>query len=83
MSERSATQDGGAQETDRHAEWLWDPETRFILFRGERALLEGGTRTSTLRASTPITVAVATAPDIQPSVLEELASGHRREESAI
>lgn len=50
---------------------------------GERALLEGGTRTSTLRASTPITVAVASAPDIQPSVLEELASGHRREEIPI
>ena len=47
---------------------------------GERALLEGGTRTSTLRASTPITVAVARAPDIRSSVLEELASGHRREE---
>lgn len=48
---------------------------------GERAMLEGGTRTSTLRASTPITVAVAAAPDIQPAVLEQLAATHRREES--
>jgi hypothetical protein len=46
---------------------------------GERALIEGGTRTSTLRATTPLTVAVASAPDIQPAVLEELAAGHRRE----
>ncbi len=50
---------------------------------GERALIEGGTRTSTLRATTPITVAVATAPDIQPAVLAELASGHRREDAHI
>ncbi len=46
---------------------------------GERALIESGTRTSTLRATTPVTVAVATAPDIQPPVLEKLASAHRRE----
>jgi hypothetical protein len=50
---------------------------------GERALIEGGKRTSTLRATTPITVAVAAAPDIQPAVLEELATGHRREDAAI
>jgi hypothetical protein len=50
---------------------------------GERALIEGGTRTSTLRATTPVTVAIAKAPDILPSVLEELASGHRREEATI
>jgi CRP-like cAMP-binding protein len=49
---------------------------------GERALIEDGTRTSTLRATTPITVAVAAAPDIQPAVLEELATGHRRESAA-
>ena len=46
---------------------------------GERALIEAGTRTSTLRATTPLTVAVAAALDIQPALLEELASGHRRE----
>ena len=48
---------------------------------GERALIEGGTRTSTLRASTPITVAVASATDIQPEILEQLASTHRREDA--
>ena len=50
---------------------------------GERALIEGGTRTSTLRAATPVTVAVATAPDIQPTILAELATGHRREDTRI
>ena len=49
---------------------------------GERALIEEGLRTSTLRATTPVTVAVASAPDIQPDVLEQLASSHKREESS-
>jgi NAD+ diphosphatase len=40
MSERSALQGVGAQEEDQRAEWLRDPETRFILFCGEGALLE-------------------------------------------
>lgn len=47
---------------------------------GERALLEGGTRTSTLRALTACKVAVATADDIDPEVLAELSEGHRRED---
>jgi hypothetical protein len=47
---------------------------------GERALLEGGTRTATLRALTPVRVAVATAEQISPEALAEVASGHRREE---
>lgn len=47
---------------------------------GERALLEGGTRTATLRAVTSAKVAVATADDIEPAALEELREGHRREE---
>jgi hypothetical protein len=47
---------------------------------GERALLEKGTRTSTLRALTPVRVAVATAEQISPEALAEVASGHRREE---
>ena len=46
---------------------------------GERALLEGGSRTSTLRAVTPCRVAVASADDIEPSVLEEIGRGHHRE----
>ena len=47
---------------------------------GERALLEGGTRTATLRALTPVRVAVATAEQISAEALAEVASGHRREE---
>lgn len=49
---------------------------------GERALLEGGLRTATLRAVTPCRVAVATADDIDPAVLEQLREGHRREDLA-
>jgi hypothetical protein len=47
---------------------------------GERALIEGGTRTSTLRARTPVKVAVARDSDIRPDALVELAAGHRRED---
>lgn len=47
---------------------------------GERALLEGGTRTSTLRAVTPCKVAVAGKPDIDLDALAEVSRGHRREE---
>lgn len=48
---------------------------------GERALLEGGRRTSTLRAITPCRVAVASADQIDREALIELSQGHRREES--
>ena len=48
---------------------------------GERAILEGGRRTSTLRAVTPCKVAVASADDIDRDALAEIATGHRREES--
>jgi hypothetical protein len=48
---------------------------------GERALLEGGTRTATLRALTAARVAVANADQISPEALAELATGHRREEN--
>jgi hypothetical protein len=47
---------------------------------GERAILEGGKRTSTLRAVTPCKVAVASAGQIEPAVLAELSQSHRREE---
>jgi Cyclic nucleotide-binding domain len=46
---------------------------------GERALLEGGTRTSTLRAVTDCRLARADADQLDPDALAELASGHRRE----
>jgi hypothetical protein len=48
---------------------------------GERAALEGGTRTATLRALTPVRVAVATAQQLSADALTEVASGHRREEN--
>jgi Cyclic nucleotide-binding domain len=48
---------------------------------GERAVLERGTRTATLRALTPARVAVASADQISPEALAELATGHRREEN--
>lgn len=48
---------------------------------GERAVLKGGPRTSTLRARTPVKVAVASADDMQAEALAELASHHRREEA--
>ncbi len=47
---------------------------------GERALLEGGVRTSTLRAVTACKVAVARADDLAPEALAELRESHRREE---
>lgn len=47
---------------------------------GERAILEGGTRTATLKAVTPCKVAVASAADIDPTALAAVSEGHRREE---
>ncbi len=47
---------------------------------GERAILEGGLRTSTIRAVTGCKLAVATAEEIDRDALTELSSGHRREE---
>lgn len=46
---------------------------------GERALLEGGRRTATLRAVTPCRIAVAAADQVSPDALSELAKSHRRE----
>jgi hypothetical protein len=48
---------------------------------GERALLEGGRRTATLRAKTQARVAVVPAEAIEQSALPELAASHRREQS--
>jgi len=47
---------------------------------GERAELEGGVRTATLRARTGCKVAVATADTLDQDALLELSSGHRRED---
>jgi hypothetical protein len=48
---------------------------------GERSVLEGGRRTSTLRASTPAKIAVARSEDVDRDALRRLAVGHRREEA--
>lgn len=48
---------------------------------GERALLEGGRRTSTVRAVTNCRIAVAGADDLDMEALSSLVGHHRREES--
>jgi hypothetical protein len=47
---------------------------------GERALLEGGTRTATLRAASPGRVAVVPPDAVDPAALPELARAHRSED---
>lgn len=47
---------------------------------GERAILEGGSRTATLRAVTKVRVATATADQLDLDALARVALGHRREE---
>jgi hypothetical protein len=47
---------------------------------GERALLEGGKRTATVRAKTKARVAVVPADSIEESALPQLAASHRRED---
>ncbi len=49
---------------------------------GERAHLEGGTRTSTLTAVTACRVASVQAGQLDPAALTELSAGHRREDAA-
>lgn len=48
---------------------------------GERAVIEGGRRTSTLRAVTACKVAAAPGSAIDPEALAMLAEGHRREDA--
>jgi hypothetical protein len=50
---------------------------------GERAVLEGGARTSTLRTLTRATVAVVQADQFAEDQLAELSAGHRRESDAM
>lgn len=47
---------------------------------GERAVLEGGRRTATLRAVTACKVAVAAPDQVDRGALVEVARGHRRED---
>ncbi len=49
---------------------------------GERAVLEGGRRTATLRAATAAKVAVVTAEQLDREALSAISDGHRREEAA-
>ena len=47
----------------------------------ERAVLEGGIRTSTLTAVTRCRVAIAAAADIDRDALHQISLGHRREDA--
>ncbi|MDX1449845.1 MAG: cyclic nucleotide-binding domain-containing protein, partial [Acidimicrobiia bacterium] len=47
---------------------------------GERAVLEGGRRTSTVRAVSPVKAAVAHPGRLDDEALTEIAGGHRRED---
>ena len=47
---------------------------------GERAQLEGGQRTATLRARTPCKVVAVPGEELDRGALEQVAAGHRREE---
>ena len=48
---------------------------------GERAVLEGGLRTATLRTLSDAKLAVATAAQLDRTALESLASQHHREDN--
>jgi hypothetical protein len=47
---------------------------------GERAVLEGGRRTGTLKALTPVRLAVATEEQLDRDALHGISTGHRRED---
>jgi CRP-like cAMP-binding protein len=47
---------------------------------GERAVLEEGVRTATVRAKTPAEIVRVPGERVEPADLEELAAGRRREE---
>jgi hypothetical protein len=49
---------------------------------GERAFLEGGTRTSSVRAVTQCKLAMVSASELDRGALEELSVGHKREEQS-
>jgi hypothetical protein len=69
----------GVIRVERDGEWLAEYGPGALL--GERAHLEGGTRTSTLVAVTACRVASVEASQFDRSVLEELSGGHRREDA--
>jgi hypothetical protein len=69
----------GVVRVDRDGEQLAEYGPGALL--GERAYLEGGTRTSTLVAATACRVAAVPASQFGTDALTELATGHRREEA--
>jgi hypothetical protein len=69
----------GVIRVEREGEWLAEYGPGAML--GERAHLEGGTRTSTLVAVTACRVASVDATQFDPSALIELSGGHRREDA--
>ncbi len=70
----------GVVRVERDGEWLAEYGPGALL--GERAQLEGGTRTSTLVAVTACRVASVDAGQFDRSDLVELSGGHRREDAA-
>jgi hypothetical protein len=69
----------GVIRVEREGEWLAEYGPGAML--GERAHLEGGTRTSTLVAVTACRVASVDATQFDRSALTELSGGHRREDA--
>jgi Cyclic nucleotide-binding domain len=69
----------GVIRVERDGEWLAEYGPGALL--GERAHLEGGTRTSTLVTVTPSRVASVEAGHLDQSSLVELSGGHRREDA--
>jgi Cyclic nucleotide-binding domain len=69
----------GVIRVEREGEWLAEYGPGALL--GERAHLEGGTRTSTLVAVTACRVASVDASQFDWSALMELSGGHRREDA--
>ena len=70
----------GVISVEVHGEPIVDVGPGAVL--GERSALEGGVRTSTMRALTQVTVAVAKRDQINRDVLAELSTGHRREDAS-
>lgn len=69
----------GVVRVERDGEWLAEYGPGALL--GERAHLEGGTRTSTLVTVTACRVASVDASQFDQSALAELSGGHRREDA--
>jgi hypothetical protein len=69
----------GVIRAERDGQWLAEYGPGALL--GERALLEGSTRTATLVAVTPCCVAAADGGQLERSALEDLSGRHRHEDA--